>query len=140
MLYYCKRCGDFKQRYDGQEKKCYYCDRELYPVPEEYLDEDEDDMFKTEELKQEFIEKVLKTSPEFDQEEMDKLEEYQKRVARDNSYAEYEGWAMGNQWGVHCPYCNCTIVTRVNGNQSAWFTKASQVGKQFQCWKCKAYF
>ncbi len=142
MLYYCKRCGNFKQRYINQEKKCYLCDREMYPVPAEYLDEDIDDMFKTEELKQEFIEQVIKTSPEFDQKAMDQLKENHAKYGRINARidAEYEGRAMGNPWGVHCPYCNCTVVSRVNGNQSAWFTKASQVGKQFQCLKCKAYF
>lgn len=111
-------------------------------MPGEYLDGEDTYMFKTEELKQEFLEKVIKTSPVFDQEAMDRLKKNREMNARDNARidAKYEGRAMGNPWGVYCPYCNCTMVTRLPGNQPAWFTKASQVGKQFQCWKCKAYF
>ncbi len=151
MLHYCKKCGrQVQEVYDREKQICDNCGSELYPVPEEYLDDTQ--LFIEDELEQQFIEEYVKSSPEFDQYLFDHMEEdvhnrqMQNLAQLDRCMAEYEGRrAGGGRSGITCPYCHGTSVRKVSlagrAVSAGLFGLASgKIGKQWHCNSCGSDF
>ena len=67
ILCYCKKCGRFVQRLNKElNKPCDYCQSNLFQVPNEYLVDGSGTVI-DKNLKQQFIDEYIKSSPEFDQ-------------------------------------------------------------------------
>ncbi|MCI8765017.1 MAG: hypothetical protein HFG58_10665 [Lachnospiraceae bacterium] len=67
MLCYCKKCGRVVQRTSKNlEKPCDYCNNSLKIVPKEFTASGLETCLE-DELKQQFIDEYIKSSPEFDQ-------------------------------------------------------------------------
>lgn len=151
MLHYCKKCGRLVQEVYGREKQiCDYCNSNLYPVPDEYLGGKSKGFIK-QELKQQFIDEYIKSSPEFDQYLFDHwkediLERRMEEAAFLEHYrAEREGRAKGNRFGIECPYCHATNVRKVSFAGRAVSTGlfglgSSKIGKQWHCNRCGSDF
>ena len=151
-LMYCKKCGRIVLNTLSEE--VYYCDcckTITYPVPEEYLVSKSVPIIK-DNIKQEFIEKFVKTSPEFDQQLFDNRD---KILAQKN--AEYNrvmsiGKAIqnganpkealkGNFNVVKCPSCGSTNISKIGlANRAVSvgiFALASgKIGKTHKCNSC----
>lgn len=110
MLCYCNKCGRIVQRTSKNlEKPCDYCSNTLQVIPKEFtadglgtcLDDD---------LKQQFIDEYIKSSPEFDQYLFDHRDEdlfnrrMENRAKLEHGKAILEG--RGNV--PKCPTCGST--------------------------------
>lgn len=133
QLYYCKRCGRTVRHYTENEEKCDFCRNTIQLVPEEYL-HDKVKVMLDPERKQEFMDKYIKPSPEFDPELHKKLKHWL------DTRWDKPSKKPGNPYGIECPYCHSTDIQRIQGVTLTVFTDVSAVGKQFQCRYCSAYF
>lgn len=133
QLYYCKRCGRTAWKYTDGEKKCGFCRNTMQLVPAEYVDEKCDMLIP--EREQEFMDKYIKSSPEYDPELHEKMKHW-----LDTRWDDEPSNKPGNPYGIECPYCHSTDIQRIYGVTLTEFTNVSAVGKQFQCRFCSAYF
>ncbi len=135
MLYYCKRCGRIVDMESSYKKICDYCENVIQPVPHEYLDSELEWVMDSE-RKQEFMERYIWSSLEFDPERHKQMKQW-----LDTRWDNRPETKVGNPYGIECPYCHSTFIERTSGaNRSTWFADASAIGKQFQCLYCKAFF
>lgn len=137
---FCKKCGDIGYLFNGDTKYCFCCGSPMYPIPEEYkdmrLDEDE------------FREKYVKTSPEFDQYLFDNREKIikEKNVEFQKEYARVmEMVNAAAKPKVECPYCHSTDTAKISAASKAgsvfFFGLFSQkVRHQWHCNKCGSDF
>lgn len=154
-LMYCKKCGRLIQgNYDNNDNSLYYCDccnSITHKVPIGFLISESVPIIKSD-LKQQFIDEYIKTSPEFDQYLFEHRDEIlAKQSAEFNAKIEHgkailEGRDKGNKFGIECPYCHATDVKKISG-----FSKAVEVGllgilamdrmgKQWHCNHCNSDF
>jgi len=120
MLHYCKKCGRLIQ--NSWNEETFYCDcckTITNPVPIEFLDGKTNAFFKDNNVKQQFIDEYIKTSPEFDQYLFDHRDEIlANKSAKFNAKMEHgravlEGKDKGNPYGVVCPNCKATNVRKI---------------------------
>lgn len=145
MLHYCKKCGRIILfLFDKDEKICDCCESEVFPIPKQFLS---GELSIKDELKQQFIDDYVKTSPEFDQYLFDHRDEIlAKKSAELNAALEHgkavlEGRDKGNKYGVECPYCHATNVSRIGFINRAVSTSllglaSSKIGKTYKCNNC----
>lgn len=117
MLCYCKKCGRVVLfLFDNDEQICDYCKNKVFPVPKEYLNSE---FSIKEELKQQFIDKYIKISPEFDQclfdsrekNAMQHINDFEKqKAALTHGKSILEG--RGNV--PKCPTCGSTNLERIS--------------------------
>lgn len=154
-LMYCKRCGRLIQDgFGDNDETSYYCDccnSITYRVPTEFLISDSVPIIKSE-LKQQFINDYIKTSPEFDQYLFEHREEIlAKQSAEFDAKMEHgkavlEGRDRGNEFGVECPYCHATNVKRITNTSKAVHTAVFGIfsmgrnAKNFYCNNCNSDF
>ena len=134
MLYYCEKCGgtgvlDFDV--------CVQCGshNSYKSVPDEYVD----DYAIKDDLKAEFIENIVKSSPNFDQECWDRREAFKEIQKHNNELLENDKVKQANV--PKCPTCGSSNIKRVSGTSKAvsvvMFGLLSQkVKKQFHCNNC----
>ena len=134
MLYYCEKCGgtgvlDFDV--------CVQCGshNSYKSVPDEYVD----DYAIKDDLKAEFIENIVKSSPNFDQECWDRREAFKEIQKHNNELLENDKVKQANV--PKCPTCGSSNIKRVSGTSKAvsvaMFGLLSQkVKKQFRCNNC----
>lgn len=134
MLYYCEKCGgtgvlDFDV--------CVQCGshNSYKSVPDEYVD----DYAIKDDLKAEFIENIVKSSPNFDQECWDRREAFKEIQKHNNELLENDNVKQANV--PKCPTCGSSNIKRVSGTSKAvsvvMFGLLSQkVKKQFRCNNC----
>ena len=147
MLCYCKKCGRMVQRTSKNlEKPCDYCQNITKPVPDAFLDS-KSKLFIKDELKQQFIDEYIKSSPEFDQYLFDHRDEdlnnrrMENEAKLEHGKAVLEGRNKGNKYGVECPYCHATNVSRIGFINRAVSTgllglASSKIGKTYKCNNC----
>ena len=152
---YCKRCGRLIQDgFGDNDETSYYCDccnSITYRVPTEFLISDSVPIIKSE-LKQQFINDYIKTSPEFDQDLFDHRDEILAKrstefsIKMEHGKAILEGRDKGNKFGVECPYCHATNVKKITNTSKAVHTAVfgifsmSRNSKQWHCNKCSSDF
>ena len=151
MLCYCKRCGRIVQKYQKDENVCDYCSNIVLPIPDEYLG-GKSKLFIKDDLKEQFINEYIKSSPEFDQYLFDHRDEdlYNRRRENENKIAHgkavLEGKDKGNKFGVECPYCHATNVKKITVTSKAVHTAVfgifsiSRNTKNFHCNNCGSDF
>lgn len=138
MLCYCKKCGRIVDC-DEHDEECDYCRSIVYPVPDEYLG-GISKMFIKDDLKEQFINDYIKSSPEFDQYLFEHRDEYlfQKSMEMRS--------LLDTSNKVTCPYCHSVNVRKLPkkslfiSNSLLFGGNLSEVGKNFHCNSCGADF
>ncbi len=152
MLCYCSKCGRIVQRTSKNlEKPCDYCGNSLKIVPNEFTAGGlgtclEDD------LEHQFINEYIKSSPEFDQYLFDHREEdlfnrrIQNMASLEHSKAILQGRDKGNKFGIECPYCHATNVSKITMTSKAVHTAlfglfaVGRNSKNYHCDHCGSDF
>lgn len=134
MLYYCEKCGgtgvlDFDV--------CVQCGshNSYKSVPDEYVD----DYAIKDDLKAEFIENIVKSSPNFDQECWDRREAFKEIQKHNDELLENDKVKQANV--PKCPTCNSTDIKKISVMSKAvgatmfgLFSKTAR--SQFRCKNC----
>lgn len=134
MLYYCERCGgidvlDFDV--------CVQCGshNSYKPVPDEYVD----DYAIKDSLKEQFIENIVKSSPNFDQECWNRREAFKEIQKHNNELLENDKVKQANI--PKCPTCSSINVKKIGSISKVAgvvtfgiFSKAAK--SQFKCENC----
>ncbi|MDE7355002.1 MAG: hypothetical protein K2O06_18440, partial [Acetatifactor sp.] len=135
---YCKRCGrTYSNELDEEGARCDVCDALMYWVPAEFLNEEMGFIFKSPEVKQQFIDTYIKTSPELDPYLFEHREEILARESAQIEAALEHGKALRGQ-GVKCAYCGSVNVKKISWFERAlsaqiWGLASSKIGKQWHC-------
>lgn len=133
--YYCAKCGNTKTG----EQQCLGCLETKYikPIPEKYISYIAGTIpMLNKDLEEEFIENIIKTSPDFDQTAWD------RRIA--NQEIRDRQWEMLKQEQVNqpkCPTCGSTNISKIstlNRTVSVGLLglASSKIGKTHKCNKC----
>ena len=152
MLCYCKKCGRIAQEeYNKNEQICDYCNNAMQYVPKNFLI-GKRGIALNNDLKQQFIDQYIKSSPEFDQYLFDhRDEDLSKRRMENTAKLEHgravlEGRDKGNKFGVECPYCHATNVKKITNTSKVVHTaifgifSVSRNSKQWHCNECGSDF
>ena len=147
MLCYCKKCGTIDQLYTDEEMICKYCSNALFPVPDEYLAGKSKIVIKRD-RKQEFIEKYIKSSPEYAQDLHDRVEEYNDRRSREihELWEEAKASEQEKNRVPRCPICQSTNLSRLSSLGKAaklgifGLYGADDLGKTYKCNHCGSKF
>lgn len=147
MLCYCGKCGRIVQEsHHKSEQNCDYCNNVLKYVPDKYLG-GKSKLFIIKDLKDQFINEYIKSSPEFDQYLFEHREQdmFNKRMADkaklEHGKAILEGKDKGNPYGMTCPYCHATNIKKISTASRMISTglfglASSKIGKTYKCSKC----
>lgn len=140
MLCYCKKCGRIIEC-DEVNEKCDYCLSVVYPIPDKYLNDSK--IFIKKDLKEQFINEYIKSSPEFDQYLFDhRDEDLSKRRMEDKAKLEH-GKAILEEKShqPECPTCHSKNVQPISGIERGAsiiglgiFSK--KINKSFKCKNC----
>lgn len=142
MLYYCKKCGRMIQMYSNDEKICDYCQNIVIPVPDEYtIGRSKTAINK--DLKEQFINDYIKSSPEFDQYLFDNRDEdLHNRRMENQAKIEHGKAILKEQSRVpKCPSCGSGNVSKIGvigraiSFEIAGFA-SSKIGKTHKCNNC----
>lgn len=141
MLCYCKKCGRIILfLLDKDEKICDCCKSEVFPIPEKYLNTE---FSIKEEIKQQFIDEYIKSSPEFDQYLFEHRDEIlAKQSAEFNAKMEHGKSILDEQARTpKCPTCGSTNIKKITGTERAAsviglsiFSK--KINKNYKCKHC----
>lgn len=145
-LMYCKKCGRLIQgNYDDDDRTPYYCDccnSVTYKVPTEFLISESVPIIKSD-LKQQFIEKYIISSPEFDQYLFDHREEIlAKQSAEFNAKMDYGKAILEEQSRTpKCPSCGRSNISKIGVVGRTVSFKlvefaSSKIGKTHKCNNC----
>lgn len=149
MLCYCKKCGRIAEC-DELNEQCDYCLSVVYPVPDKYLNDSK--IFIKKDLRQQFIDEYIKSSPEFDQYLFDHRDEdlnnrrMENKAKLEHGRAVLEGRNKGNKFGVECPYCHSTNTKKITNTSKVMHTalfgifSVSRNSKQWHCNNCNSVF
>ena len=144
-LNYCKKCGRIVNNIVNEEEyKCDVCGSLTFAVPAEFLQEDLDCLFKSPEVKQQFIDTYIKTSPELDPYLFEHREEIRAKNRAQIEAALEHGKALRGR-GVKCAYCGSVNVKKIGWFERAlsaqiWGLASSKIGKQWHCNNCDSDF
>lgn len=143
MLCYCRKCGRIVQEENNKsEQKCDYCNNLILPIPDEFLG-GKSKLFIKKELKDQFINEYIKSSPEFDQYLFEHREEdmFNKRMS-DRAKLAYGASILEEKSRVpKCPTCGSTNIQKISGTKR-WLSTglfgiaSSDVGKTMVCKNC----
>lgn len=116
MLCYCKKCGRIVQEeYNNSEQKCDYCNNDLEYIPKQFLI-GKRGIAINDELKDQFINEYIKSSPEFDQYLFEHREEdmFNKRIS-DRAKLAHGASILEEQSKVpKCPTCGSLNVEKIS--------------------------
>lgn len=145
-LNYCKKCGRIIQNTWGENNlKCDCCQCVTHLVPSEFLDNDLDCFFKDDKTEQQFIDKYIKTSPEFDQYLFDHKDEIlTKQSAEFNTKMEHGKAVLEEEsHQPKCPTCHSKNIQKISGVERSasiigfgFFSK--KINKSYKCNHCGA--
>ncbi len=142
MLCYCKKCGRIVSRLSKHiEKPCDYCQSTIYLVPDEYLNESK--IFIKDDLKKQFINEYIKSSPEFDQYLFDHRDEdlNNRRVEKKAKLEHGKAILEEQSHQPECPTCHSKNIQHISGIERGasvamlgLFSK--KINKSFKCKNC----
>lgn len=143
MLCYCKKCGRIAQEeYNKNEQICDYCNNIMQYIPDEFLIGKRKCIFK-DELKDQFIDEYIKSSPEFDQYLFEHRDEdmFNKRMSDKAKIAHGKAILEEQSRMAKCPSCGSANVSKigvVNRTISTHFLGlgSSKIGKTHKCNHC----
>ncbi|MBQ2882455.1 MAG: hypothetical protein IJE43_01575 [Alphaproteobacteria bacterium] len=137
-LTYCTKCGETN---DFCEKKCSFCSSvDFLPVPEKYVSYIADVVpILNKDLKNEFIEEVVKKSPNFDQNAFDKIPQIIAARKEINEIVKVE--MKESNLVPKCITCGSTNIKKISvtskaGSVALWGIFSQKVKKQFHCNSC----
>lgn len=97
--------------------------------------------------RQRLIDEVIRKSFIFDADLYNRKDEIREENSRrmQEILARVEGRDQGNAYGIECPYCHATNVTRISATKrmtSTWLFGAGSgtLGKQWHCTHCNSDF
>ena len=157
-LMYCKKCGRLVQNIT----KCDCCKSQTYEVPLRFLVSEKCPLIKND-LKNRFIEELVKPSPEFDQYLFDHRDEilakqsaeFNAKMAIGKALSEgkkvsrqeiLSGKLNNNRTDVSCPYCHSYNTKKITVGSKAVHTAVfgifsmSRNSKQWHCNSCGSDF
>lgn len=140
-LCYCEKCGRFVLlELDKGEHICDCCDNIVKLVPEEYL---ASRFSIKKDLEEEFIEKYIKSSLEFDQYLFDHREEIlsKKNAEYNRAMSIVDNARAGKSNVPKCPTCNSTNIQKIStAKKATGFALvgvfSSNFGKTMECKNC----
>lgn len=147
MLCYCKKCGRIAQEeYNQNEQICDYCNNIMQYIPDEFLVGKRKCIFK-DELKQQFIDEYIKSSPEFDPYLFEHREEdmFNKRMSDRAKMAHGKAILEEQSRRITCSYCGSSNVKKIGLLNRAvstelWGLGSKKIGKQWHCNNCNSDF
>lgn len=143
MLCYCKKCGGIISRLSKNiDKPCNYCQSQIYKVPKEYTLEGLETCLDND-LKDQFINDYIKSSPEFDQYLFEHRDQdmFNKRMA-DKAKIEHGKAILEEQSRMpKCPTCQSTNIRKMSGLErgasiSIFGVFSKKINKTFKCGNC----
>ncbi len=149
MLYYCKKCGRIIFLFDSWKRICDCCKSDVYPVPEQYLSSE---FSLNEDLKENFLNKYIKSSSEFDQQLYEEREKDAIQHAEDfekyNSALNHGKAILEEKSRVpKCPICGSANINKITIGSRAVKTAVFGVvgavddaGKTYKCGNCGSKF
>ena len=142
MLCYCKKCGRIILFIIEDKLECDCCHSKVSLVPDEFL-VGESKMVINKNLKQQFINEYIKTSPEFDQYLFDHKDEIlAKQSAEFNAKMAHGKSILEEQSRVpKCPTCQSTNIRKMGGVERgtsiyAFGLFSKKINKTFKCQNC----
>lgn len=143
MLCYCKKCGRIAQEeYNKNEQICDYCNNIMQYIPDEFLIGKRKCIFK-DELKDQFIDEYIKSSPEFDQYLFEHRDEdmFNKRMSDKAKMAHGKAVLEEQSRVAKCPSCGSANVSKIGVvnrtvSTSLFGLASSKIGKTHKCNNC----
>lgn len=143
MLCYCKKCGRVVQEVYGRDEQiCDYCNSILEYIPKQFLI-GKRGVALNNDLKQQFIDEYIKSSPEFDQYLFDhRDEDLFKRRMENKAKLDHGKQILEEQARLpECPTCHSKNVQSISGIERGAsiiglgiFSK--KINKSFKCRHC----
>ena len=142
MLCYCKKCGRIILFIIEDKLECDCCHSKVSQVPDEFL-VGESKMVINKNLKQQFINEYIKTSPEFDQYLFDHRDEILAKQSAEFDAKMAHGKAILEEQSrvPKCPTCHSTNIRKMGGIERgasiyAFGIFSKKVNKTFKCQNC----
>ena len=142
MLCYCKKCGRIILFIIEDKLECDCCHSKVSPVPDEFL-VGKSKMVINKNLKQQFINEYIKTSPEFDQYLFDHRDEILAKQSAEFDAKMAHGKAILEEQSrvPKCPTCHSTNIRKMGGIERgasiyAFGIFSKKVNKTFKCQNC----
>ena len=142
MLCYCKKCGRIILFIIEDKLECDCCHSKVSPVPDEFL-VGESKMVINKNLKQQFINEYIKTSPEFDQYLFDHRDEILAKQSAEFDAKMAHGKAILEEQSrvPKCPTCQSTNIRKMGGIERgasiyAFGIFSKKINKTFKCQNC----
>ena len=142
MLCYCKKCGRIILFIIEDKLECDCCHSKVYPVPDEFL-VGKSKMVINKNLKQQFINEYIKTSPEFDQYLFDHRDEILAKQSAEFDAKMAHGKAILEEQSrvPKCPTCHSTNIRKMGGIERgasiyAFGIFSKKINKTFKCQNC----
>ena len=121
---------------------CDYCRSKIFPVPDEFLYEDLKILMKKD-LKQQFIDEYIKSSPEFDPYLFEHREEdmFNKRMSDRAKMAHGKAILEEKSRVPKCPTCQSTNIRKMSGVERGvsiytFGIFSKKINKTFKCQNC----
>lgn len=141
MLCYCKKCGRIVQEVYGKKNQvCDYCNNVLEYIPKQFLIKE---VMLNDDLEQQFIDKYIKSSPEFDQYLFEHRDEDLAQRRMENRAKLNHGKAVIEEQTrtPKCPSCGSSNISNIGLVNRAVSTKlfglaSSKIGKTHKCNNC----
>ncbi len=143
MLCYCKKCGRIVQESKNETIQiCDYCHNTLDYVPEEYLG-GKSKGFIIKDLKEQFINEYIKSSPEFDQYLFEHRDQdmFNKRMSDQAKMAHGKAVLEEASRVPKCPTCQSTNIRKMGGVErgasiATFGIFSKKINKTFKCGNC----
>ena len=147
VLCYCKKCGRIAQESRNETiQTCEYCRNKLEYVPDKYLG-GKSKGFIIKELKQQFIDEYIKSSPEFDQYLFEHREEdmFNKRMSDKAKMAHGKAILEEKSRVPKCPTCGSINISKIGTinrmvSTGLFGLASKKIGKQWHCNNCGSDF
>lgn len=159
MLHWCSNCGKIEEEIfykPGGKYYCHKCGRMHYPVMREYLDPKCDAFFKSKEAEEEFKQRYIYKSKDYQ-----KTAEREKEYERDPKERDIDSFLNARQMAregkefksespriipkqtnvPRCPTCGSTNISSIGtleraGSVAAFGLASKKIGKTFKCSNC----
>ena len=143
MLCYCKKCGRVVQEVYGRDKQiCDYCNGILEYIPKQFLI-GKRGIALNDDLKQQFIDEYIKSSPEFDQYLFDHRDEdlFKRRMENRAKLEHGKQILEEKSRSPKCPSCGSSNISKIGVVGRAVSFKlfgfaSSKIGKTHKCNNC----